>query len=197
MNAAIAIKATERLWDVRSKTANAILIVAGSLLMAALAQVALPLPFTPVPITGQTLGVLLVGAALGSRRAAASLTLYLIEGASGLPFFALGKAGPAVLVGPTAGYLISFPVAAYVVGLLCERGLDRKLTTAFVSFLAGHAIVFASGVAWLSVYVGTEIALTMGLWPFLPGAAVKVAIASLVLPRAWHLVRRVEGNADD
>ena len=129
------------------------LIVAGSLLMAALAQVIIPLPFTPVPITGQTFGVLLIGAASGSKRGAASMFLYIIEGALGLPFFAGGASGGHVLIGTTAGYLVGFVVAAYVIGLLAERGLERSVRTSFVPFFVGTLIIYlwhcmAGSCAW-------------------------------------------------
>ena len=107
--------------------------------MAGMAQVRIPLPFTPVPITGQTFAVLLVGAVLGSRRGAASLLLYLMQGLVGLPFFAGGTSGLAILLGPTGGYLVGFIVAAYLVGLLAARGLDRRIPSALLAFLAGES----------------------------------------------------------
>src|ERR1044071_1930905 len=122
-----------------------ILIILGALFVAALAQVEIPLPFTPVPITGQTFGVLLIGAALGSKRGIASLLLYLLEGAVGLPFFAGGASGLGILTGATAGYLVGFVIAAYVVGLLAERGLERSVHTSFIPFLVGTIIIYACG----------------------------------------------------
>ncbi len=166
------------------------LIVAGSLLVAALAQVAIPLPFTPVPITGQTLAVLLVGAVLGARRGAASLALYVAEGALGLPVFTGGAAGLARLAGPTGGYLAGFVVAAFVVGWLAERARDRRLPGSLLVFAAGEAVIFALGVAWLALYVGPGRALAAGLWPFLAGDALKALAAALLLPAAWALAGR-------
>ncbi|NWG07816.1 MAG: biotin transporter BioY [Chloroflexi bacterium] len=166
------------------------LIVAGSLLVAALAQVEILLPFTPVPITGQTFGVLLIGAALGSKRGAASLMLYLAEGAFGLPFFAGGVSGFGILTGATAGYLVGFIVAAYVIGLLAERGLERSVRTSMLPFLVGTVIIYAFGVAWLSVVLGgIGKAIAAGVLPFLIGDAVKLLAAALVLPIAWKLVK--------
>jgi biotin transport system substrate-specific component len=167
------------------------LILAASLLLAALAQVEIPLPFTPVPITGQTFGVLLIGAALGSRRGAASVLAYLAEGALGLPFFAGGAGGLSVLTGATAGYLVGFVAAAYIVGVLAERGLDRTFRTSLVPFLIGTVVIYAFGVAWLSTILGSlGEALRFGMLPFLFGDAIKLLAASLALPASWRLVRR-------
>jgi len=167
------------------------LIVLGSLLLAALAQVKIVLPFTPVPITGQTLGVLLIGAALGSKRGAASIILYLTEGALGLPFFAGGASGMGILTGATAGYLLGFVGAAYVIGLLAERGLERSVRTSIIPFIVGTVIIYICGVAWLSVVVGSfGKAITLGMLPFLIGDAVKLITASLILPTAWKFVKQ-------
>lgn len=166
------------------------LIVAGSLLVATLAQITIPLPFTPVPLTGQTFGVLLVGAALGSKRGLASMILYIVEGAIGLPFFAGGASGWHVLVGATAGYLVGFIVAAYVIGLLAERGLERTVRTSFVPFFIGTLVIYSFGVAWLGIVLGSlSKAIVAGLLPFLIGDAIKLILASLVLPAAWKMVK--------
>jgi len=178
----------------RTAAADAALIVAGSLVMAATAQWSLPLPFTPVPITGQTLGVLLVGAALGARRGAGSILLYLLQGAAGLPFFAGGTGGLPVLAGPTGGYLIGCVPSAYVVGLLAERGFDRRFRSAVVAFATGEAVVYLFGVFWLARFVGSERALAAGLWPFLPGTVVKAALAGAALSATWAWIRRRDGG---
>jgi biotin transport system substrate-specific component len=165
------------------------LIAAGVLLLAALAQVEIMLPFTPVPITGQTFGVLLIAAAYGSKRGAATMVAYIAAGALGLPFFSGGGSGLRILTGATAGYLVGFVIAAYVIGLLCERGLERSMRTSVLPFLAGTLIVYACGVAWLSVVVGGFAkAVTLGVLPFLPGDAIKLVTAALALPAAWGLV---------
>ena len=167
---------------------NLILIILGSLFVAVLAQVVIPLPFTPVPITGQTFGVLLVGAALGSKRGTASLALYLVEGAIGLPFFAGGSHGLTVLTGATAGYLVGFVGAAYVIGLLAERGLERSVRTSFIPFLIGTVIIYTCGVTWLAVVLGSfSKAVTLGLVPFIIGDIIKLIAAALALPAAWNL----------
>lgn len=166
------------------------LIVLGSLLLAALAQIEIVLPFTPVPITGQTFGVLLIGAALGSKRAAASMILYITEGGMGLPFFAGGASGLGILTGATAGYLIGFVVAAYVIGLLAERGLERNMRTSIIPFLVGTVIIYVFGVVWLSIMLGSlGQAFTLGVVPFLLGDAIKLIAAALALPLAWKFVK--------
>ncbi len=164
------------------------LVILGSLFVAALAQIVIPLPFTPVPITGQTFGVLLVGAALGSKRGAASLVLYLAEGAVGLPFFAGGAHGLTVLTGATAGYLLGFVGAAYVIGRLAEIGYERSVRTSFIPFLIGTVIIYVCGVTWLAVVVGSfSKAVTLGLVPFIIGDIIKLVVAALALPAAWNL----------
>jgi biotin transport system substrate-specific component len=167
-----------------------VLILLGALFVAALAQVEILLPFTPVPITGQTFGVLLVGAALGSKRGATSLASYLALGVLGLPFFAGGAHGWDIVTGATGGYLIGFVIAAYVVGLLAERGLERSIRTSLIPFFLGTILIYICGVAWLSVVLGSfSKAISAGLVPFLIGDAIKLIAASLVLPGAWKLVR--------
>lgn len=167
-----------------------ILIVLGALFVAALAQVKIPLSFTPVPLTGQTFAVLLVGATLGSRRGAASMALYIALGALGLPIFAGGASGLAYLSGATLGYLVGFVMAAYVIGLLAERGLERSVRTSLIPFLVGTVIIYACGVAWLTIMLGSfSKAITAGLLPFLIGDAIKLIAAALMLPGAWKIVR--------
>jgi len=167
-----------------------VLIVIGVLSLAALAQIEIVLPVTPVPITGQTFGVLLIGAAYGSKRGATTMLAYITAGAVGLPFFSGGGSGLRILTGATAGYLVGFVIAAYVIGLLCERGMERSVRTSLIPFLAGTLIIYACGVAWLAVVVGGFAkAMTLGMLPFLPGDAVKLAAAALALPGAWGLAR--------
>lgn len=166
-----------------------LLVVGGCLFVAGMAQVRIPLPFTPVPLTGQTFAVLLVGAVLGSRRGAASLLLYLISGIFGLPFFAGGTSGLATMLGPTGGYLAGFVLAAALVGLLAARGMDRRIPGALLAFLAGEIIIYLFGVAWLSHFIGFQRAIAAGLAPFIIGDAIKVAAAGLALPAAWKLVK--------
>jgi biotin transport system substrate-specific component len=169
---------------------DVILIVLGALFVAALAQVKIPLPFTPVPLTGQTFAVLLVGATLGSKRGAVSMVLYIALGALGLPVFAGGAAGISYLSGATLGYLVGFVMAAYIIGLLAERGLERSVRTSIIPFLIGTVVIYICGVAWLTILLGSfSKAVAAGLVPFLVGDTLKLIAAALVLPGAWKIVR--------
>ena len=166
------------------------LILGGSLFIALSAQLRFVLPFTPVPVTGQTFTVLLLGALYGSKRGAATVLTYLGLGALGLPVFAGGTFGIARLVGPTAGYLVGFLVAAYVVGLLSERGWDRKPWATAASMIIGSGLIYVAGALWLSRFVGWQAVLSTGVLPFLPGDAVKIALATILLPVGWKLIGR-------
>jgi biotin transport system substrate-specific component len=170
---------------------DASLVLAGSLLIALSAQVAIPLPFSPVPVTGQTFAVLLVAALLGRRRGSVAVLFYIGQGLIGVPVFAGGAVGLARLVGPTGGYLVGFVIAAYVVGLLAERSWDRRVWTTAVAMVLGNLIIYACGVLWLSTFVGgLGPALTAGLLPFLPGDVLKIGAAALLLPGGWKLLGR-------
>jgi len=168
---------------------DAFLIVSGALLVALLAQVRIPLPFTPVPLTGQTFAVLLVGATLGSKRGAGSMMLYTVIGALGFPVFAGSAAGIAYLAGPTLGYLVGFVVAAFVIGKLAERGLERNLRTSLLPFFIGTLVIYAFGAGWLAILFGVEKALALGVLPFIVGDVIKLALAALSLPVAWKLIK--------
>ncbi len=184
---------TRHIWPrANARLRDLLLISGGCMLVAALAQVRIALPFTPVPLTGQTLGVLLVGAALGGWRAAASLGLYLVLGMAGLPVFTGGGSGLSHLAGPTGGYLLGFVAAASVVGWLCQRRLDRRFSTALLPFIAGELVIYVLGLPWLAFYVGLDRVLDAGLWPFLLGDGLKVVLAGLVLPVAWKYVESRE-----
>ena len=164
---------------------DAFLVLAFSLVTALSAQIAVPLPFSPVPLTGQTFGVLLSGALLGPRLGACALLLYLAEGSLGLPFFAGGAFGPARLLGPTGGYLLAYPLAAAFVGWLATRGWDRRPLLMLAAMLLGSLIIFALGAAWLARYVGASHALALGVWPFVPGDVLKALLAAGLLPLGW------------
>jgi len=171
---------------------DALLVVGFSLLTALCARIVIPLPFTPVPITGQTFAVLLTGAALGARRGAAAIVLYVLEGLAGLPVFAGGASGLARLLGPTGGYLLGFIAAAYLTGTLAERGWDRTVRWAAAAMAAGNVVVYLFGVPWLAIFLGWPKAVTGGLLPFIPGDLLKLAAAAFALPGAWALLRRGE-----
>jgi biotin transport system substrate-specific component len=164
------------------------LVLAGSALIALSAQVAIPLPFSPVPVTGQTFAVLLVGAALGRWRGAASVLAYLAEGAAGLPVFAGAHAGPAVLLGPTGGYLFGFVLGAWLCGHLAERGWDRTVRGTTAAMVLGNVVIFAVALPWLARYVGAANVWALGFWPFIPGDVVKIGLASALLPLAWKWI---------
>lgn len=164
-------------------------IMAGSLFVALSAQMAIRLPFSPVPITGQTLAALLVGVLLGSRRGALCLLAYLSEGLAGIPVFAGGGIGLARLAGPTGGYLLGLVAAAYVTGLLAERGWDRRVGTTIAAMLLGNVVVYAFGLLWLATFVGNKT-VTLGLLPFIPGDLLKVGLAAMLLPGGWRLLGR-------
>jgi biotin transport system substrate-specific component len=173
---------------------NLLLIAGASALTALAAQIALPVPWSPVPITGQTWAVLLTGAVLGARRAFLAQALYLLEGACGLPVFAGGGLGLATLAGPTAGYLVAFPFAAALTGALAERGWDRRFPATAAAMLLGSAVILASGLAWLSRFVPAGQLLSAGLTPFVPGDLLKASLAALAFPAAWRAVGKDRGT---
>jgi biotin transport system substrate-specific component len=174
--------------------AAAVLFV--TVLTAAAAQISIPLPFTPVPLTLQPMVVLLGGAALGPRLGMTSQILYLMAGIAGLPVFAASAVlpqGPLRLLGPTGGYLMSYPFAAWLTGWLASRGFDRRYLTSLIAMAAGLAIIFACGVSWLAWFArplpaGLPVALATGLYPFFPVDLVKICIASAILPGVWKFL---------
>jgi biotin transport system substrate-specific component len=192
------------------------LVIVGSLVIAGLAQVAVHLRF--VPITGQTLGVLLVGATLGTGRGAAAAALYLAEGAMGLPVFAEGSGGVEYLIlrdpfHVTGGYLWGFLLAAALVGLLADRGWDRRAGSALGAMFLGNIAIYLTGLPWLAASLGIPVveataspcdlttaagcdALELGLYPFVVGDTIKLLLAAGILPAAWRLVRRGDGKVD-
>ena len=168
---------------------DAALVLGASLVIALSAQVAIQLPFSPVPITGQTMAVLLVGALLGSRRGALAVLAYIAQGLAGLPVFAGGAAGLARLFGPTGGYLVGFVAAAFLVGWLAERGWDRRFGTTLAAMTLGNLVIYGVGALWLAVFVGgLSRAWSLGVVPFLPGDAIKIVLAAVLLPGGWKLL---------
>ena len=165
------------------------LVLSGTLFIALLAaQIIISLPFTPVPVTGQTFGVLLTGALLGSYRGTLTILVYLAEGAVGLPVFAGFGFGNPHLLGPTGGYLIGFAGGAYLTGFLAEHGWDRKFFSTVFAMLLGSGVIFLIGVPWLGFFVGYENILMVGLFPFIPGDIIKAVFAALLLPAGWKLM---------
>lgn len=164
------------------------LAVAGVTLLALSARLIIPLPFTPVPITGQTFAVLLIAATFGARRGLATVALYILSGVAGLPVFA---AVPGIA---TYGYIAGFALAAVVTGWLAEQGWDRSVPRAIVAMLAGEVAIYACGLVWLARFVGWGHVIAFGLTPFVYGDALKLAAAALLLPAAWKGVRAVIGS---
>lgn len=166
------------------------ILAAFNLLLVASAYVSIPLPFTPVPITGQTFAVMLIGMVLGRTLGAGVVLAYLIEGACGLPVFAGGALGVPALLGPTGGYLFGFAVAAWVTGWFAEHKWDRNYVLSILAMLIGHAVVFAAGLSWLYRFVPGNQVFALGLAPFVVGTLIKVVVAAGVLPTIWRFVGR-------
>ena len=175
----------------RTRARDAALVLAAALLTALCAQISIPIPGSPVPITGQTFAVLLTGAALGANRGAAGQLLYVGLGLIGLPFYADGASGAHVIWGATGGYLVAFPLSAWICGRAAEMRLDRSPLKALRVFALGSLVVFAIGVPWLAVSAGISLseAIDVGFVPFIPGGIVKAVLAAGLLPSAWRLVR--------
>lgn len=184
----------------RAFAVDAGLVLAGAALVAVLAQVSIPL--WPVPITGQTLGVIVVGAALGARRGAAALVTYMLIGLAGLPVFADFTGSLAAVAKPSFGFVIGFVFSAYVAGWFAERAWDRRPVLAFAGFAAASAVPFVFGIPYMAVVLNVAMGLDLsfvqileaGLFPFIVGGLVKAAIAALAIPGAWALVRRADAR---
>jgi biotin transport system substrate-specific component len=174
------------------------LALGGSWFVALCAQISIPLGFTPVPITLQTMGVMLAGSLLGTRLGTLALLLYVAQGAIGLPFFSDGNSGVQVLYGATAGYIAGFIAAAALVGWLAERGWDRHVGLTVLGMTLGSVLIYVPGVLWLSTFpagdggaaMGLAEAFRLGVLPFLFGAAVKIGVSAAVLPGGWKLLGR-------
>jgi biotin transport system substrate-specific component len=171
-------------------TRSVSLVVAFSLLTALAAQIVIP--GWPVPITAQTFAVLLTGALLGSRLGAMAMIVYLVEGASGLPFFSQGHSGIAHLLGQTGGYLVAFPAGAFITGAFAENGWDKRFVTAVVAMAVGSLVILLSGLAWFCVLTHTSpmVAFQVTVLKFIPGDIIKILAAAAVLPTGWALLKR-------
>ena len=172
-----------------NRVASIVAVVAFAGLTALMAQIRIPLGFTPVPVTGQTFAVLLAGAALGARLGATSQLAYLAAGAVGFPVFTGGGSGFEYFTGATAGYLVGFVLAAALVGRLAERGQDRKVNTAVTAFLAGSAVIYVCGAIGLMITADMDVttAIAQGVTPFVFGDVLKATAAGLLLPLAWKI----------
>ena len=175
---------------------DAALVAGFSLLIALSAQVAIPLPFTPVPVTLQTFAVILTGCLLGSGRGALAVIAYIAEGALGLPFFSGGTAGIAHLLGPTGGYLVGCVASAFVAGLLSERKVALKPAGLFITLLAAALVVYVPGLAWLSIFTGVGKAVALGFTPFIIGDALKIVAAWSILMAAGLVTSRIRERKD-
>lgn len=169
------------------------LVVGGTAFMSLMAQIAIPVPGSPVPITGQTLGVLLIGTAYGASLGLATIACYVALGLLGAPVLAQGAHGFAKLAGPTGGYLVGMLLAAFAVGALANRHWDSHLRTSFGQMLLGELLIFVPGLLWLKIYTGASWSWTVaaGFTPFIVGEIIKIGLAGFALPSTWKLVRRV------
>jgi biotin transport system substrate-specific component len=174
---------------------DVLLVLAGTGFVALAAQVSFDIPGTPVPITGQTFAVVLVGASLGALLGLASLGLYLFVGALGAPVYADGHHGWDVLTGPTGGYIVGFVLAAIVTGWLAQQRWDRRFSSAVAAMLTGNVLIYAVGLPWLAddQDLGFKETMAEGLAPFIPGDLLKLYLAAALLPGAWRLVERFKG----
>ena len=173
---------------------DATLIIGGSLLIGLCAQLAVGYP---VPTTGQTFAVLMIGALYGARRGSLCVLTYIVLGVAGLPIFAHGRGSFAVLLSATGGYLVGFVPAAYITGLLAEKGWDRRIATTVLAMVLGNIIIYAFGLFWLCCLMrGNKTVLTLGLYPFIVGDLLKIALAAILLPSGWKLLRYA-GLADN
>jgi biotin transport system substrate-specific component len=173
--------------------ADSALVLGGTGLVAAAAQVSVSLPFTPVPITGQTFAVVLVGTALGTVRGFASLFLYLWLGVAGAPIYAHHDHGWSVVTSASGGYLVGFVLAAAFTGFMAERRADRRLSSSISSMLTANVLIYLVGLPWLAIVLDTNLEKTLeyGLYPFVPGDIFKLYLAAALLPGAWRIVDRV------
>jgi biotin transport system substrate-specific component len=185
-------------WS-RTRAADVVTVVSAAALTTAAAQIALPVPGSPVPVTGQTLAVLLTGAALGPLRGALGQLLYLVAALVGLPVLAQGAGGVHAVFGATGGYLLGFVVAAVLVGRLAKGGWSRTPVRVLTSYAVGSVVIYAFGVTVLAFVSGQGMAwaLQKGLVPFLIGDVLKALLAAGLLPLAWAAVRRINGPSDD
>lgn len=171
---------------------NASLVAGGTLFLAALAQISIPVPGSPVPVTGQTLGVLLIGTTYGSGLGLATFAMYLLAGIAGAPVFAGASYGIEKITGATGGYLIGMMVATFLLGILAKRQMDQRFSTALPTMLIGTLTIFTFGLFWLHQFTGKDWAWTInaGLVPFIFGEILKIIVAGTSLPIVWRFVNK-------
>ena len=179
-----------------SLISDTLLVLAGTGLVAGAAQISFKLPFTPVPITGQTFAVVLVGASLGAIRGTASLLLYMWVGVAGAPIYAHQSSGWDVITSARGGYIVGFILAAATTGVLAEHGWDKRLSSSIGAMLTGNVIIYLVGLPWLAVVLHTNLEKTLeyGLYPFVPGDTFKLYLAAAALPVSWRIVRRIKSD---
>lgn len=177
-----------------SLLANILAIFVGSLVLVACANIYIPLPFTPVPITAQTLGVLTLASMTGAGRSTLSVLLYVMYGLVGFPVFAQNSAGFEILMGATGGYIFGFFIAAYVVGKFCEKGWDRTFPKSLVAMLLGQLLIFVPGLLWLGQFTGYAQVLEKGFYPFVIGGIVKTLLGASTSVLGWKLVHSLKNK---
>lgn len=169
------------------------LIIGGAILIALCARFVIPLPFTPIPITAQTLAIVLIGALYGSKRAVLSVISYISAGALGIPVFQSGQAGILyLLTSPTTGFLIGFAAAAFLIGLLAEKGWDKRYGTTILAMVLGNIMIYVFGILWFSFFVGIKKALILGFLPFIIGDLFKIIVATVLLPTGWNILKKIK-----
>lgn len=184
----------DALITTKSLSGGLFLIISSSIFVALFSQISFQLTISPVPITGQTFAVLLVGGLLGARRGMVALSLYLAEGLLGLPVFAGGSSGPGVIIGPTGGYLVGFVLAAGLTGYLVEHGFGKTFFRTLFAFSLGYVVIFTCGLLWLSRFMPSlPDVFAAGLYPFLPGFVIKAVTSALLLPAAWEALAYLNG----
>jgi biotin transport system substrate-specific component len=166
------------------------LVISGSILIALLSQLSVILPFSPVPLTGQTFGVFLIAVLFGAKRSAATMMTYLTEGLCGLPVFSKAGFGVAHLIGPSGGYLIGFLLAVYFIGYLSDRGYSKNFYKMSLMLIAGNLLIYICGCAWLSVFLGIKKAIICGAVPFIAGDLIKIMLISGFIPASWKVIKK-------
>ncbi len=176
--------------DEKKNIKDVLIILIGSIIMMTLSKVSFYLPFTPIPITAQSLGILVIGSSFGMKRAFFSSVVYVGSGLLGAPVFSGGKYGLQALMGPTGGYIIGFIVAASLMGFYGDRCRDRTFLSSYLIFFLGHFIIFTFGIIWLGLFVSLDRVLALGFYPFIPGMIIKTVLAGTLTPLIWKNINK-------